>query len=186
MGYLNHFLSAFLKLIFESGEYTLYHLDSSEQYPDSYDPDIKVYLKYREIPKFIRGKVLIHPFINSLYYRIKSHQATFLCFLSDSEIIAYGWIQSWKPFKRKFRWLFEDGTMLGPYWTNPKFRGQGYYGRLLKHSIALVNKKSPIIIYTIPENLSSQKGIEKAGFKKIGTYSIYLFFRFFQRHKEIS
>ncbi len=75
--------------------------------------------------------------------------------------------------------------MLGPYWTNPKFRGQGYYGRLLKRSIDLSDKNYSLIIYANPTNFSSQRGIEKAGFKKIGSYKINLLFRLFQWHTEI-
>jgi len=35
----------------------------------------------------------------------------------ESKFPAYGWIQSWKPFRRKFGMLADDVVMLGPYWT---------------------------------------------------------------------
>jgi RimJ/RimL family protein N-acetyltransferase len=76
--------------------------------------------------------------------------------------------------------------MLGPYWTDENMRGKGYYGRLLNHSIALSANKMPLIIYTNPKNLSSKRGIEKAGFDFCGVYRINLLFRIFQSYKQIS
>jgi RimJ/RimL family protein N-acetyltransferase len=75
--------------------------------------------------------------------------------------------------------------MLGPYWTNILFRGQGYYGRLLKQSIALAGNDCPLFIYTAPENISSQKGIEKIGFNKIGIFKITLILRYFRWYEQI-
>ncbi len=147
--------------------------------------NIIVYSEYKNIPNFIIQKLNIRFFLNPLFHRIKSKNAKLLCIYDQKDLIAYGWIQNWKPFKRKYGWLYKNATMLGPYWTNPDYRGKGIYGRLISHSIAISDKNLPLIIYTSPQNVSSQKGIEKAGFTKIGTFRILLVLRLFQWHKKI-
>jgi hypothetical protein len=184
MTYLYRILSLCKKFFFESGDYVIYRLNSDGEGGET-DPEVEEYTEYDEIPRFIRKKLSIYPLINSVYYRIKSHQAVLICIHKNRDVLCYGWIQTWEPFKRKFGWLCKDGIMLGPYWTNPDYREQGYYGRLLKHSIALTKKDSHLIIYTNPENFSSQKGIEKAGFKEVGLYRVNFAFRLLEWHKEI-
>lgn len=165
------------KIIFESEQYVIYRLNARDEI-GRIDPTVKEYTKYEEIPQFILKNLFVNPLVNPLYFRIKSHNARLLCISTNERIIAYGWIQRWKPFKRKFGWLTNHGIMLGPYWTHPEFRGKGYYGRLIKHSIAVSDYNLPLIIYTSPENISSQRGIEKMDFEKIGTYKISFIFRF--------
>jgi hypothetical protein len=168
------------KIIFNSGEYTIYSFDSSRKIYYEYDSEIKKYSEYEEIPEHVKNELFRLSLLNPLYYRIKLKQAVLLCFHSETQVISFGWIQSWKPFKKKFGWLFKNATMLGPFWTNPQYRGEGYYGRLLKHCIVLSNRNLPILIYAAPENISSKKGIEKLNFKKIGDYRINVIFGIFR------
>jgi len=62
--------------------------------------------------------------------------------------------------------------MLGFYWTSPESHGQGLYGRLLAHSIAVCEQRNriPLIIMASLKNNASQRGIEKAGFAKLGVF----------------
>ena len=62
--------------------------------------------------------------------------------------------------------------MLGPYWTHERLRGRGLYGRLLQQSLHLCDKEHPIVIFTTPDNIPSQKGIEKAGFTLKGDWEV--------------
>jgi hypothetical protein len=185
MRFIKQILSIIRKFFFDSREYAIYHLNSVQNESYVLDSSIKVYSDYNEIPGFVRKKLLLYPLVNSMYHRIKQHQATLHCIYSDNQLVSYGWIQSWKPFKRKFGWLFKDSIMLGPYWTESQNRGQGYYVRLLKYSIAASGEKSHMVIYTSPENQSSIRGIVKAGFNLKGVYRINFAFRFFQWHKKI-
>jgi GNAT superfamily N-acetyltransferase len=97
-----------------------------------------------------------------------------LCLFEDGELCAYGWVQSWGPFRRKFGFLASDAVMLGPYFTFEAYRGKGLYRRLLLTSVRLCCERPerPILVYTWPENTASQRGIEKAGFQYIGTYQV--------------
>jgi GNAT superfamily N-acetyltransferase len=62
--------------------------------------------------------------------------------------------------------------MLGPYRVRPESRRQGLYGRLLAHSIAVCEDrhKVPLLIFSDTWNTPSQRGIEKAGFVRLGVY----------------
>lgn len=176
--------SSLKKIIFESDSCVIYKLKNRKEL-GRIDPEVKVYSEFRDVPQFIVKKLFDFPIINSLFYRIKSHKAKLLCIYDANTLIAYGWIQNWKPFKQKFGWLTKNGTMLGPYWTHPQYRGKGYYGRLLKHSIAVSNEDLPLVIYTSPENMNSQKGIEKIEFEKIGNFRIDFYFRHWVQYKKI-
>jgi len=186
LNYISRIILNFKKLIYDSEEYVMFKLDTVQSKNYQLDPEVKKFESIEGIPSSIRRLLNLFPLVNPLYYRIKLKQAYLLCLIINSKIVSYGFIQSWKPFKRKFGWLYNDGTMLGPYWTDENMRGQGYYGRLLKHSIGLSANKLPLIIYTNPKNLSSKRGIEKAGFDFCGVYRISLLFRIFQSHKQIS
>jgi hypothetical protein len=185
MNFFYTFLHLCKKIIYESGEYVIYKIDSPTKNQIIIDEKIKKYSSPEEIPTFIKKKLLKFPILNPMYYRLKFRKAMLLCLYFENQIFSYGWIQNWKPFRKKFGWLIKNGTMLGPFWTDPQFRGQGYYKRLLLHSVSIADKKKQIIIYTSPNNITSQKGIEKVGFKKIGTYKIALIFRLIVWHSKI-
>jgi len=78
------------------------------------------------------------------------------------------------PFLRRYRWLTARGTLLGYFWTAREQRGRGFYGRLLDHCIAISGdpKKVPVIVYADHRNRSSLRGIEKAGFARLGEYQV--------------
>lgn len=174
-----------IKLLYESGNYSLYTYNGTLITNQTSSYKIMEYRNYSEIPKFITKKIFKYPFLSLLYYRLNSKNARLICIDTGIELIAYGWIQSWKPFKRKFGWVFKNAIMLGPYWTNEKFRGRGIYGDLLKYSLANIPSNIPVLIYTVLSNVSSQKGIEKNGFEKIGNFRICLFFRTFSIYRKI-
>lgn len=135
------------------------------------DDHIRVYVSWSEIPHSYRKIVVKSPWRNVMFYRLLMRSAKLLCYVGeDHNIKAYGWIQDWKPFRRRFHTLAENGIMLGPYWTSQESRGLGIYGLLLRHSLYLCAKDKPILIYTSSENLASRRGIEKAGFRALGEW----------------
>lgn len=178
-------LNYLIKFFYESRDYRIYFYNGQDTQTFDLDPEIKVYSAYSDIPYLIKRKLLNYCLINPFYYRLKSHQAVLLTINDKDELISYGWIQKWRSFKRKFGWIYDEAVMLGPYWTNSLHRGKGLYGRLLKQSILLTPKNYPIIIYTSPENVNSQRGIEKMDFKLIGNFKINLYLRYFRSYKKI-
>lgn len=106
--------------------------------------------------------------------RLKRGHARLLCLLRGGRLCAYGWVQQWGPFRRRLGWLTLDAVMLGPYWTAPSERGKGLYGRLLAHSIAVCPERDrkPLLIFARPGNWASLRGIEKAGFLRLGVYEV--------------
>jgi len=139
------------------------------------DPDIVCYDADNRPPPalaeqlFPAGKLLR---FNLMRHRMLGGSAKVLCIVRDGVLIAYGWIQDWGPYRRKYRILTEDARMLGPYWVRPEMRGQGLYGRMLAHSIAVCEdrREVPPLIFAGASNKPSLRGIEKAGFVRLGTY----------------
>ena len=151
------------------------------------DPYITAYTVWNDIPPSFRRVLAPNPRFYIMIIRMKRKQARVLCCSDDKQnLIAYGWIQNWKPFRRRFGKITKEGSMLGPYWTAPGSRRQGLYSRLLSHSIALCSKEWPIMIYTSPENIASQKGIQKAGFETMGKWEKKRWFGIISRFRRIS
>ena len=176
-----------LKKLFwlDRGRYLIYQLPPGGGAPEAPAPDVRAFERYEDIPPALRDRLVARRYLNVLYYRMKRRQARVLCLCDGDDPIAYGWIQSWAPFRRRFGSLFADAVMLGPYWTAPARRRQGLYARLLAHSLSLLDKRLPIVIYTSVENVASQKGIEKAGFQLVGRYEISVFMRLLVRCRPI-
>ncbi len=169
------------RFIYERRRYLFYTYDK-KQGEGRADPYIFVYSNWGSIPVHYRKIAVASPWTNAMYYRMKQGQARLLCYSKDGQKLdAYGWIQDWRPFRRRFGAIASQGTMLGFYWTAPEARGQGLYGRLLSHSISLCSKEQPIVICASPDNKASQRGIEKAGFKPLGEWEMRLYFRWFLR-----
>lgn len=165
----------------------LFYAYCSAQGTGREDPDVKVYDVWADIPENFRKIAVPSPWRSVLYHRMRRGEARFLCLSEDGRRLdAYGWIQDWRPFRRKFGALAQSGTMLGPYWTAPEARGRGLYGRLLGHSLSLCSTQQAILIYTSPDNVASQRGIEKAGFRRLGRWDLVVWFGIFSRLRKIT
>lgn len=71
------------------------------------------------------------------------------------------------PFMSK--WDYE----IGPCFTHPKYRGKGIYPQMLKYICSSIGTKKTVFYMIVDEtNLSSIKGIEKAGFQRCGTIKV--------------
>lgn len=95
-------------------------------------------------------------------------QGNIFCFLeNNNSITCYGWINNSKThfigeidLTMNVRNNFE---MLFDFYTYPQHRNKGYY-RMLLNCICTRNSNVKII-YALKNNISSIKGIKKAGFK---------------------
>lgn len=102
----------------------------------------------------------------------KRFEAQHLCFVlvKDKKVVAYGWGNSGnthylgelalKMEIKKPLWILYD------YYTFPEHRGQGLYPLLLQQIVAANDK--PKLIYVLKDNTGSIRGIEKAGFNRLG------------------
>ncbi|MDY0144450.1 MAG: hypothetical protein RBS84_00480 [Kiritimatiellia bacterium] len=181
---MKRFVKLLGRFIYEKRRYLFYGY-IPEQGEGTADPHVKVYAAWDEIPPRFRRRALGTSWMNAMYYRLRRGEARLLCYSEDGQRLdAYGWIQDWRPFRRRFGALAKHGTMLGFYWTAPEARGRGLYGRLLSHSLTVCSKDHPILIVTSPENKASQRGIDKAGFKSLGEWEGRILLRWFsQMHK---
>lgn len=169
------------KIVCEKGEYLFYRYSSELQGDGHLCEAVNLYSRSEEIPSSFLS--ILFPkgtFMNPMWHRLKCGHAKLLCYTDDNcHLLAYGWVQDWSPFQRKFAMITRDGVMLGPYWTSPKYRGKNIYGKLLQASLSICSKDKPILIYTAPDNIASQHGIMKAKFQFVGGYRIKLWFRLF-------
>jgi len=58
---------------------------------------------------------------------------------------------------------------IGPCWTDADYRGQGIYPTVLRYILSTFKGQfRKFFIFTDEDNIASQKGIIKAGFKLVG------------------
>ncbi len=177
-------ISMVFKLIYDKSDFVFYTIEYPETSERLFSEELKCYNDF-DSGKAAFHRILKNWYLQPLFYRFKSGKATLITWEEDNEILAYGWLQSWSPFRRKFGKIFHDATMLGPYYTHPDHRGKGLYKKLLAYSVSLSPKEKPIAIYTSPENISSQKGIEASGFTKMGMYRVRFFFRLYSKVEKL-
>lgn len=123
-----------------------------------------------------------------MFRRLRRSEAVFLALREAGDLAGMGWVQSWKPLRREFWWLAEDAVALGPYWTHPAWRGRGIYGRLLARSLAECRRRGwdEIYIWADKGNASSIRGIEKAGFRALGTHRVRVYLNgLVRRHERV-
>lgn len=73
----------------------------------------------------------------------------------------------------KFPFLGEEDYEIGPCYTYPEYRGKGIYPAVLQEICSHVGSQSTTFYMIVNEdNLSSIKGIEKAGFRRCGTIKV--------------
>lgn len=183
---MKRILQLLCRAVYEQRRYLFYGYQPA-QGAGHVDPDVRVYADWNEVPPRFLKIAAAAPWRNAMYYRMKRGQARLLCCSADGErLAAFGWVQDWKPFRRRFGAIAQEGTMLGFYWTDPELRGRGLYGRLLAHSLAVCAKDRPVVICVSPDNPASRRGIEKAGFASLGEWEGTVWFRWFSRMRRIS
>lgn len=70
----------------------------------------------------------------------------------------------------KFNFLSTEDYIIGPCYTAPDYRGQGIYPNILDYITNKIGTENTVFYMCVDENnFSSIRGIEKSGFKKIGT-----------------
>jgi GNAT superfamily N-acetyltransferase len=141
-----------------------------------FDPRVRASTEFSKVPPAVRDTLRREAGRWGLWsarYRIV-RGATLLYVTEQGRLLAYGWIQKWDPLPRRLRWLAPSGTILGYFWTAPENRGQGLYGRLLKHCLAICEDRHSVavIVYAEAWNKRSLRGLEKVGFVRLGEYEI--------------
>ena len=73
----------------------------------------------------------------------------------------------------KFPYLHENEYEIGPCHTFSQFRGRGIYPRILRHIVSTVGtEETKFYMVVNSNNESSIRGIEKAGFSRIGIMEV--------------
>lgn len=104
-------------------------------------------------------------FLTRLYFAIITFfKVKIFIALVDGNIAHFSYVI---PKCYKFPFLERNDYEIGPCYTYPEYRGYGIYPTVLKKIISSESGNGFMLVS--PDNKSSIKGIEKAGFKMIGT-----------------
>ena len=101
--------------------------------------------------------------------------ASFWCLVSETEVLASGWLAYRQPFYIRetdfaFQMADSDTGILFHFVTAPAHRGKGLYGKLLQSMVSRAEGPRRFFIYARPENQASCRGILKAGFHFDGVF----------------
>lgn len=124
-----------------------------------------------ELPSAVH-RVLFPNGHSLLLHRMKRHLAQVVTLTLHDELIAYGWLQSWKPFRRLYRSISTSGTMIGPAWTSPGWRGRGFHSLMLSMRLNLATSSGRTLSFVEIDNHASRKGLTRTGFTEVATVEL--------------
>lgn len=106
------------------------------------------------------GKVLMN-----LFWYVITYGKCYIYFCKDDDMQIHFTYVMRRCFK--FPFLKGEDIHIGPCWTHENYRGKGIYPAVL-YNVCTENKGDKYMIID-DKNISSQKGVYKAGFSKIGS-----------------
>ena len=90
------------------------------------------------------------------------------------QFVHYTFACSGRHYRRELPPIKERHALLvGPCGTHPQFRGRSIYSRVLRYAVNWLSEKGhgPFYINVSPYNVASIRGIEKAGFIRLGVWA---------------
>lgn len=118
-------------------------------------------------PSFLNLKEHKGDFIIQLLWYVLSLSKNVIIYIKDKKgnIIHMSQLT---PKIFKFPFMQNNDLQVGTCWTIEEYRGQGIYPFVINYIVDNYLKSNKIFMITRKDNYSSQKGIEKAGFKLYG------------------
>lgn len=116
----------------------------------------------RYAPSFKKGRFIRFVYLTSWIYRLKHRVLYEYDVVKDNKVVSRSLVMSKIPI---YRFMPRKGIHLGLCFTIPEERGKGYYPLMLKYIQADL-KDDDVYMIVDERNVSSIKGIEKAGFVK--------------------
>ena len=110
----------------------------------------------------------------------------FLAF-SRGRVVHYSWLFYHPGFREQLAYIHlkKDEAHIASAYTIPEFRGQNIYPVVLQHILKCALEKNirKVCITSAPKNIASVRGIEKAGFCRVGKIGGFrLFGKMFNHH----
>ena len=85
----------------------------------------------------------------------------------EGEIVSYCFFK--KNYMHKYHFMHKKDYLINPYYVTPKYRGNGYGGRLLAAAVADIKDNSSRIWAVVEsDNIPSIKTLENLGFQHMG------------------
>ncbi len=108
--------------------------------------------------------------VRCLFQLITFGKAKVYCYRYNGELVHTSYVI---PRCHKFPFMSKNDYEIGPCFTYPKYRGKGFYPQMLKYICSSIGAENSVFYMIVDEaNLSSIKGIEKAGFQRCGTIRV--------------
>ncbi|UCG33719.1 MAG: hypothetical protein JSU68_03610 [Phycisphaerales bacterium] len=106
--------------------------------------------------------------------RMRRGQARAYVLNTDGAPVGYCFTQDWGLFERSMGFLGESRLMLGPGWTDPAYRGRGFFGRMMNHAVYAEAQRGYPRLYGVAlvSNTPSRKGIERTGAICLGCHEV--------------
>jgi RimJ/RimL family protein N-acetyltransferase len=105
-----------------------------------------------------------------MLWRWRRQRLRYFGLMVDQQLAAVAGIRAWSLHRRDYRWLGRPGPVLGPDWTHPSYRRQGYHRRMLLHRLHCCAATGADVAYTsaFVYNIASRRNIERLGFRPRG------------------
>lgn len=153
-------------MIFKKDNYVFFESDLCEK--SSEEEGVHIYVNYFEVPAYIKKEMFLGVRSNVMAVRMIFGNARLIVKTHNhNTLVGYGWIQSWKIYKRRYKIIGTADYMLGPYYVAKPFRKKGFYKMLLSESLKLIDRNDRAIIYASENNTASLKGIQQSGFRYV-------------------
>lgn len=141
--------------------------------------DVDLILGFADYP----NKIAIRRYVQ---YHFDSGGELFLAF-NEGKLAHLCWLFYHPGFKEQWAHIHlkKDEAHIASAHTDSEFRGQNIYPAVLQHILKYVAEKNIRCVYitSSPKNIASVRGIEKAGFSKVGEiHGLKFFGKKFNHH----
>lgn len=151
--------------------YLLYVFDESSKANINIKPIDKRYKMFEFKPSLLKLKLTkftsVRDLIIHVLWFVFTRGKYRIIYVKDGSKIVHSSYVIPKIFKFSFMESKNDFE-IGPSYTEESYRGQGIYPFVLTYIVSKYNRNSKFYMIVEENNTSSQRGIIKSGFKKIG------------------
>jgi len=122
---------------------------------------------------FLRGHISLRDFLHLTHWQRQGTGWVYLARIGR-EYCHSAFVTPAERYRKVFPVIEPDGALLiGPCFTDPEYRGRGIYPHVLRHIASVLGARGygPFYVHTSPDNAASIRGVEKAGFRRLGCWS---------------
>ena len=174
---IGYYTRLVLKRIYRRRQLAFFAWDVNETGPGKLDPEVR---ELEVGPNFDEeGARMLPAFLwrggrGPMIHRMRRRQARIYVLETDGATAGYFFTQSWSLFEESMGFLGDPCRILGPGWTDPAYRGRGFLGRMMNHTIYMEAQRGYPRVYGWAQvtNTPSRKGVERTGAICLGCHEL--------------